>query len=273
MKYDILFFNISFILYLIAIICNFAFAAVKKEKVFLLGFSAVIAGFIFHSAFIVSRFIMSGYIPFTNAYESLVFFAWTLVVIYLVFSLKYKFEILGSFILPLVFIIYFHAIFLPKDINPLSDILKSPWLNFHVIMSFFGYATFALAFSTGLMYLTQEHYVKAKRPAPFYYLLPSLDVLDELNNRLVSIGFFLFTISIISGALWAHQVWGSYWHWDPKVIGALFTWMIYVIYLVCRHVYGWQGKKVAYLSVIGFCSAILTYKVISSLKLGMHIFR
>lgn len=272
MPLDILFFNISFIFYFLAIIYNFVFAAVKKEKVFFAGFGAVIAGFFFHSAYIVSRFILSGYIPFTNVFESLVFFAWTLIVIYLIFSLKYKFEILGSFILPLVFLCYFHALFLPKDINPLSDVLKSPWLNFHVIMSFFGYATFALAFSTGLMYLMQEHYVKARKPAPFYYLLPSLEVLDELNSRLVSIGFFLFTISIITGAFWAHQVWGSYWHWDPKVLGSLITWLIYVVYLVCRHVYGWQGKKVAYLSVAGFWSAILTYMLISSFKLGMHIF-
>ncbi|MFH1287304.1 MAG: c-type cytochrome biogenesis protein CcsB [bacterium] len=269
MKLDILFFNISFILYLFAIIHNFIFTAVRKEKIFLLGYGSVIAGFLFHSASIISRFIISGYIPFTNSYESLVFFAWTLVIIYLVFALKYEFEILGSFILPIIFLCYFCAMLFPKGINPFPVVMNSPWLNFHIIMSFFGYATFALAFSTGLMYILQEHYVKARKPAPFYYLLPSLDILDELNSKLVSIGFLLFTISIISGALWAHKVWGFYWNWDPKVMGALVTWLIYVIYLICRHVYGWRGKKVAYLSALGFWSAIIIYVIISFLKMGM----
>lgn len=145
-------------------------------------------------------------------------------------------------------------------------LLNNPCLSLHVLMSFFGYAVFTLAFSTGLMYLLQEHYVKAKKPAAFYHLLPSLDVLDELNKKLVSIGFMVFTVSIILGALWAHQVWGSCWNWDPRVTGAFVTWLVYVVYMVCRHVYGWRGRKVAHLSILGFWAAIVIYIIISLWK-------
>lgn len=272
MRYDILFFKFAFFIYLFGIILNLVFAIFKNEKIIFSGYILIIIGFLLHSTSLVTRYLLSGYMPFTNLYESLIFFAWTLIVIYLIFSLKYKIEILGFFILPLVFLFLFYASFLPKDINPLMPALRSHWLELHVAISFFGYATFSLAFSTGLMYLIQEHYVKRKRPAPFYYLLPSLEILDELNYRLISIGFPLFTISIIVGAFWANQIWGSYWSWDPKETWALITWLIYVAYLHARQTYGWRGKRAAYLSVLGFLAVIFTYLGVNFFNLGMHAY-
>lgn len=272
MRYDILFFKLTFLFYTVAILHNFIFAFLRKQKTVRVGYFLIVMGFILHSASLVSRFLLSGYMPFTNLYESLVFFSWTLIVIYMIFSFKYRIEVLGVFILPLVFFSLLYAGFLPNDINPLMPALRSHWLEFHVTISFFGYATFALAFSTGLMYLIQEHYVKMKRPAPFYYLLPSLDMLDEVNYRLISIGFPLFTASIILGAFWANQVWGSYWSWDPKETWALVTWFIYVAYLHSRHTYGWRGRRAAYLSVIGFLAIVFTYLGVNFFNLGLHAY-
>ncbi|MEW6087429.1 MAG: c-type cytochrome biogenesis protein CcsB [bacterium] len=268
MRFDILFFNAAFFLYIISITANFIFAHNKNEKIILFGYVFVVIGFFFHSASLLSRFFIAGHVPFSNLYESLVFFAWTLIIIYFILSIKYRFEILGSFILPLVFLCLLYAGLSSKEINIAPPALESNWLKLHVAISFFGYATFALAFSTGLMYLIQEHYFKAKRPAPFHNLLPSLEILDELNNRLILIGFPLFTVSIGLGMFWANQVWGHYWNWAPQVIGALITWLIYVIYLVVRHIFGWRGKKLAYLSIIGFWTAIFTYLGIK----GLHYF-
>ncbi|KAG6540222.1 hypothetical protein Mapa_018347 [Marchantia paleacea] len=67
--------------------------------------------------------------------------------------------------------------------------------------------------------------------------------LDNWSYRIISLGFPLLTIGILSGAVWANEAWGSYWNWDPKETWALITWLIFAIYLHTRMIKGWQEKK------------------------------
>src|SRR4030042_7156718 len=104
------------------------------------------------------------------------------------------------------------------------QVLKSWWLPHHVTFAVAGNGIFALMAIGGLMYILQERLIKTKRIGRFHKLLPSLDTLDTNNRHWLPFGFFLLTLGIISGALWAGSVWGFYWSWDPKETWSLITW-------------------------------------------------
>jgi cytochrome c-type biogenesis protein CcsB len=211
-----------------------------------------------------------GHVPLSNLYESLVFFALTAGVIYLFLEFKYKNALIGAFVIPIAFLAMTYASLSPNisdRIEPLVPALKSNWLIAHVATCFFGYAAFAVAFGMSIMYL-----IKSANPEKTNGILgyiPKLDVLDELTHRMVLFGFLFLTAGIITGAIWANTAWGTYWSWDPKETWSLITWFIYATVLHARLMRGWQGKQIAYLSILGFSAVLFTYFGVNLLP-GLH---
>jgi cytochrome c-type biogenesis protein CcsB len=211
-----------------------------------------------------------GHAPLSNLYESLVFFSWTAGIVYLFMEFKYKNALVGAFVTPIAFLAMAYASMSPNisdRIQPLVPALKSNWLIAHVATCFFGYAAFAIAFGTSLMYL-----IKARHPEKNDGItghIPKLDVLDELTHRMVLFGFLFLTGGIITGAVWANSAWGSYWSWDPKETWSLITWFVYASLLHARLMRGWQGKQIAYLSIVGFAAVLFTYFGVNLLP-GLH---
>ncbi len=231
-----------------------------------------VLGFTIHTVSIIYRYVTVGHIPITNPHEATSFFSWCIVLIFFILQFRYKISLLSSFIMPIVFILMLSSSMLPREIKPLSPVLQSYWLGIHTIFAFLGNAAFALAFGIGSMYLVQEHYVKSKRLGGLFERLPSLQTLDEINYRLITFGFPLLTLAIITGALWAETAWGSYWNWDARETWSLITWLIYAIVLHARLVAGWRGKRAALLSMVGFLTIIIAFFGIKLLKKGLHVF-
>lgn len=234
---------------------------------------ASVAGFLLHSASIIYRYVVGGHLPITSMHEAASFYAWCIVVIFFFLEYKYKVGIMGSFILPVIFVLMLSSSVLPREIRPLSPVLQSYWLGFHTILAFLGNAAFAVAFGIGTMYLMQEHYVKSKHLHGLFQRLPSLQMLDEINYKLISLGFPLLTLAIISGALWAESAWGSYWRWDPKEVWSMITWFIYALILHIRLTAGWRGKRAAVLSIIGFAVVLFSFFGANLLLKSMHTFQ
>ncbi len=271
-KVDILFFEGSMSLYFVASLIAVVYAF-KGEKLLSRTFLIlVVLAFILHTLSIVTRLSAASHLPVTNLYEATSFFAWCIVLLFLFIEYRYRIGILGSFILPLVFMLMLSSSALPKEIKPLSPLLQSSWLGVHTLLAFLGDAAFAMAFGIGIMYLIQEHYLKTKRLSGLFERLPSLQILDEINYRLITLGFPLLTLAIITGAIWAQSAWGSYWRWDPKEVWSLITWFIYAIVLHVRIAAGWRGKKAAILSIIGFVSVLFTFFGVNLLIKGSHTF-
>jgi cytochrome c-type biogenesis protein CcsB len=229
-------------------------------------------GFILHTSHIIARYFVAGHLPITNLHEASSFFSWCIVLLFFYIEYRYRIGLLGSFIMPLVFILMLSSSVLPREIKPLSPLLQSYWLGIHTGLAFLGDAAFAMAAGIGLMYLLQEHFVKKKHLGNLFQRLPNLQILDEINYRLITIGFPLLTLAIITGALWAESAWGSYWRWDPKEVWSLITWLIYVLVLHVRLRVGWRGRKAAILSIVGFCVVLFTFFGINLLIKGIHTF-
>jgi len=211
-----------------------------------------------------------GHAPLSNMYESLGFFAWTIVIIYLVLERRYKNAIMGAFATPMAFLAMAYASLSPNisdRIQPLLPALKSNWLIAHVITCFFGYAAFAIAFGISFMFLFKQRDAEGKSKLLAHF--PKSRVLDELTHQMVMFGFLFLSIGIITGAVWANSAWGTYWSWDPKETWSLITWFIYASLLHARMMRGWHGKRIAYLSIIGFMAVIFTYFGVNLLP-GLH---
>jgi len=251
---------------------SFAF---KKQILAKPGFIVLVIGFLSNTVGIILRWIEShqlgyGYAPFSNMYESLVFFSWAIAVLFIFVELKYKENIIGMFATPLIFLAIAYASLSPdisSKISPLIPALKSNWLIAHVVTCFLGYAGFALAFGFSIMY-----FVKPKNPdtTSKFAKLPSLDLIDELTYQMVVFGFLFLTIGIITGAVWANSAWGTYWSWDPKETWSLITWFVYAVFLHLRMMRGWHGRNLAWVSIIGFLAVMFTYFGVNFLLSGLH---
>jgi cytochrome c-type biogenesis protein CcsB len=229
-------------------------------------------GFIAHGAVLVLRFIEAGHVPVTSLHESLSFFAFLFVGCFLLLRSYYSVEIMGTFVAPLALLLVIWAAVLPKEIIPLPVLLKSRWLPIHVVFAFLGEAVFALACCAGVIYLMQERLIKSKHATGLSRRLPSLEVLDEINYRALTIGFLLLTIGIVTGAAWSEQAWGAYWRWDPKQNWSLATWLIYAILLHQRLAINWRGRKAAVMAIVGFGSVLFTFLGVNLLLHGPHTF-
>jgi cytochrome c-type biogenesis protein CcsB len=289
-------------------------------------------GIVGNTAGIILRWVESyqmgiGHAPLSNLYESLVFFAWVIALMYLIIEGRYKNRTIGAFSMPLAFLAMAYASLSPHvsdRIQPLLPALKSNWLIAHVVTCFIGYAAFAIAFGVSAMYLikrdkqdSDEGWWQIAKPITLFLmaalfvrvllipqwlysallalpltaavyasafllkrldekfkdkllnLFPSSAVMDELIYQLIMFGFLFLTVGIITGAVWANSAWGRYWGWDPKETWSLITWFIYATLLHAKLMRGWHGRRIAYLSLIGFAAVLFTYFGVNLLP-GLH---
>ena len=213
-----------------------------------------------------------GHAPLSNLYETLVSMSWCTVLVLLIMEQKFKSEVMGAFVFPIVSLAMAYASLSPsvqQEIEPLIPALQSNWLTYHVLTCFLGYAAFAVSCGSSIAFLIKNKKgsdSSAKEPG----LLPTIDLLDEVIYKANAVGFMLLGVGIITGAVWANYAWGSYWSWDPKETWSLITWFIYAIFLHARFTRGWRGNKTAILSIIGFFAVIFTFLGVNYVLSGLH---
>jgi len=204
-----------------------------------------------------------GHVPLSNFYESLIFFAWTIVLLYLLMEWRLKNRSIGVFVMPVAFLIMAYASIAPgvnNRIEPLIPALQSNWLTSHVLTCFLGYAAFTVAFALGVMFFVGKAVgADSSITGVFSRVLPSEYLLDELMYSSTVLGFIFLTLGIVTGSVWAHYAWGSYWSWDPKETWSLITWLVYAVMLHTRLVRGWRGRRMAVMAIVGFACVLFTY--------------
>lgn len=266
-------------LYLAATIIYVGMVIFKIDRLGLMATALTIIGVSANSIGIVLRWVESyrqgiGYIPLSNMYESLVFFAWTIAVTYLVIERVYKTRYLGGYILSFAFFAMAYASFsteFSKEIKPLLPALQSNWLAAHVITCFIGYAAFSVAGGLAILYLIKANSTgNTRQKSPIPETTPDLEQLDDIIYKMIIFGFLWLTVGIITGAVWANSAWGTYWSWDPKETWSLITWFVYALALHARYTRGWSGTRMAWVALAGFLSVIFTYYGVNFLLSGLH---
>ena len=249
----------------------------KNEFVGRLATVLTIIAVLANTVAIILRMITSGHPPLSNGYEFLLTFCLGIMAVYLYAEFRYKLRSLGAFVMPIPFLL---LMFIIMSMGPEERIaqaippaLKSQWLTFHVITAMFAYGAFAVSFGVGIMYLlklSKEDNGKKVGPQGIVSRFPSLEVLDELSYKVVGFAFPLLTLCIITGAIWANYAWGTYWSWDPKETWSLITWIIYAGYLHARLMYGWKGRRAAWMAVFGFVAVLFTFFGVNYFLPGLH---
>jgi cytochrome c-type biogenesis protein CcsB len=248
-----------------------------------------------------SRWIIAGYFPLSNLYESLLFLTWLLLTIYLYIETKTKSKLIGSVLIPVALLISgFANLTLSPEMqkaSPLVPALQSNWLMMHVSMMLLSYGTLIIGSLLCILFLVISRYkdidfkiiddsslplynimldyyeTKLLSPSNEISELGKLKLLQSIDNwsyRIIGLGFPFLTIGIISGGVWANEAWGSYWSWDPKETWALITWLIFATYLHARITKGWEGKKTAILGGLGFFVIWICYLGVNFLGKGLH---
>ena len=262
--------------------------------------SAIIANILLFFI-LCSRWIVAGYFPLSNLYESLLFLTWTLLTIYLYVEFKTKSKLMGAILIPVALLINgFANLTLSAEMqksSPLVPALQSNWLMMHVSMMMLSYGTLIMGSLLCILFLVISKYqdvnlkVLDDSSLPLYNIMldyyeaklfsPSDEVselgklkllqsLDNWSYRIIGLGFPFLTIGIIAGGVWANEAWGSYWSWDPKETWALITWIVFATYLHSRITKGWEGKKTAILGGLGFFVIWICYLGVNFLGKGLH---
>jgi cytochrome c-type biogenesis protein CcsB len=265
--------------YFLAALAYLLFAVFKTNFFGRAGTVLTIVVWVVNTVAIIVRWVESyqmgiGHAPFSNLYESLIFFAWTIAFIYLWIEFKTRIKTIGVFTLPFAFLTMAYASFSPNmntRIQPLLPALKSNWLIAHVITCFLGYAAFAVSCGLAIMFLLRgSAQPDGKKLEPGRSLFPAQGVVEELIHQTVLVGFLLLTLGIATGAIWAHSAWGAYWSWDPKETWSLITWLVYAALLHARMMKGWHGRRIAWFSIIGFACVLFTYFGVNFILSGLH---
>jgi len=255
------------LLYLLLFFMHILYFSLKKEKIITLIWATLYITLGLHTFGLVLRWIESyklniGHAPLSNFYESLIFYAWCVSFVQIIMKKRLSFPIITMFASLIALFFMGYASISPsieQHIQPLIPALQSNWLHIHVITCFISYAAFVISFICSLLYL-----IKWKG------VIPPEETLEEINYRSIVVGFPSLSAGILTGAVWAHYAWGSYWSWDPKETWSLITWIVYALFLHARFVKGWRGKRIAMLSIIGFLSVIFTYLGVNFILSGLH---
>jgi ABC-type transport system involved in cytochrome c biogenesis permease subunit len=163
-----------------------------------------------------------------------------------------RLTVLGAFVTP-VALLMFLAAGLGHSVPNVPEDVRSALLPAHVIVNVLGVAAFTLAFAVATAYLIQERLLRRRQLGGLFTRLPPLDVLDSLGLKLLLIGFPLFTVGSVSGAIWAAQLPT---HISPAQVLGLIGWCVFAAVLLLRVAAGWQGRRAAIGTLLGFACAL-----------------
>ena len=195
-------------------------------------------------------------VPWGNMYEFTLAGTFVVAALYLVLLRRYKLAWMGPIVTGVVLtLLMVGVIWLYAPIAPLTEALYSPWLVIHVVSAIIATGAFTLGGITSLLFLVKSRAGASDQPGGYLARVPAPVDLDRLSYKLHAFGFPVWTFAVlITGPIWAHQAWSSYWSWDPKEVWAFITWVVYAAYLHARATAGWRGRNAAYLALLGLAT-------------------
>lgn len=201
------------------------------------------------------RWWLSGHIPLSNGYETMLFMAWVLLVLTIVLFRKFRFFLWIGPLAACCCLLVAMMTGSGSQITPLMPVLQSPLLSVHVMTVMCAYALFALQMMLGV----------------YSFWTSKLERITALSQLLLYPAIFLLTIGIFLGAVWANVSWGNYWSWDPKESWALITLMVYAIPLHKASIGAFNKPRFYHIYMISaFLAVLITYFGVNFILGGMH---
>lgn len=195
-------------------------------------------------------------VPWGNMYEFTLSGSFFVALLYLVLYRKFSLAWISPIVTGIVVVLLMIAvIWLYDEVAPLTEALNSPWLVIHVVSAVIATGAFTLGGIVTVFFLFKERAEKRERTGGYLARVPATGTLDRIAYRIHAFAFPVWTFAVlITGPIWAHQAWASYWSWDPKEVWAFITWVLYAGYLHARATAGWKGRNAAILALLGMAT-------------------
>ena len=217
---------------------------------------------------LMSRWYISGHAPWSDAYESMIYVAWSAVIFGIIFGRKSNFTLASATFVSSIILSIAHMNWLDPSIANLQPVLDSYWLMIHVAVIVGSYGPFTIGMILGVVALFLTILSNKKNRNKMSKKLEELTIVNELS---LTIGLIMLTIGNFLGGMWANESWGRYWGWDPKETWALISIIIYAAVLHLRIVPTLKGKWLFNLmSIIAFASIMMTYFGVNFYLTGLH---
>ncbi len=228
----------------------------------------LIIAFIFHSGGLILRSVISGHLPMSNGFETMLFVSGCIMLITLLFQRRIPLLMPSGLLLSGFTLLVAHISSMNPQITPLVPVLNSPLLSLHVSVIMFSYALFAFLFLNGILSISLYYIQKRNHP---YIAVKHLLQLTLVSRIFLYPAVFLLGTGIFIGAIWANISWGTYWSWDPKEVWALITFMMYGLALHFP-INGKSGKPIRFhlFLILAFGTVLMTYFGVNFLLGGMH---
>ena len=185
--------------------------------------------------------------------------AWLLLAIFFFLDLRYRAPVIGAFLMPVALAVLVPGLLLPGQGPAVPTSITRPLLPLHISIALLGIAAFGVASGVAVMYLLMERQMKVKKFGVLFSRLPSLQFLDQLNQRLVVWGFIALSVTLVTGAFFSSEGGGVFWRWEAKEIATLVAWVVFAALLHARFFAGWRGKRVALMTMAGFCILMISF--------------
>ena len=234
-----------------------------RQLVAHLATATMAAALVVNLSLVVGRWIEADRAPFKSLFESLVFFSFTMGVVYLAMERLYRTRVFGALAaLGSLGALVYAVLKWDAEIVKLPPALQSGWFVPHVVVYFIGYGALFFATAVSVLQLLASRYPsfqKLLRLRAGTVLSGNAVDLEQVSYDAVKFGFTLLTVGLLVGSVWAKSAWGDFWVWDPKENWSLVTWLVYGSYLHLRKVKGWRGDRAAWLNIAGFAVVMFTY--------------
>jgi ABC-type transport system involved in cytochrome c biogenesis permease subunit len=274
-------FALPFFLYVLALVAYAIHFSGRQVAVGRAASTLLVASALAHTFVIGMQTMAAGHVPFAGTTQAISTFVWMLALAYLYTEFTTDERGLGVFVLAVIVALMALPAVRGPGVEPTSPVLEHPLFWTHVAALLGAYASFGLAAVIGITYVLQFKEIKAKHLVFFFERLPSLQVLDVMNQRTVFIGWMLLTIGLGAGAVWVSDALAfaptdprvqAMSVTDPKIFVAIVTWAVYTFALVARQTIGWRGRRAAYLSALGFAIVLLNFVLVSYFLTDSHNF-
>jgi cytochrome c-type biogenesis protein CcsB len=235
-------------------------------------FALTILGWALHVAALVMRGLADGHVPWSNMFEFALTGTGVIVGVYLVVNLWRDLRFLGAYVTGIVMLLLgFGTVNFYVAVTPLPPALQSAWLVIHVFVATLGSGFFAVGGGLSIVQLLQTRREAGKaRGLGFLQTFPASDVLENMANRVIIVGFAFWTFTLMAGAIWAERAWGRYWGWDTKEVWTFIIWVVFAGYIHARATRGWRGSRSAWLAIVGFTAVLFNFTVVNLFFAGLH---
>ncbi len=242
----------------------------SNERVMRASYYFPMGCFVLLTAAILARYVAVGNLPVAGAYESALGGGWFVILFTMYFSYRNRaLSVVGLGTIPFTLILLGIGVMSGPELSPMAASIKSFWLYIHVFFAWLAFGAYAICFGLGIVYLLKER----NQGNEFYDKFPSLEQMDETMFRYLVFGFITDAVMIASGTVWAKNLSGIYWSWDPVETWSLVTWLIYGLAIHLRVTLGWRGRRLAWILIFAMGGMVITYFGIDwFVKSSFHVF-